>query len=79
MLHGESPYKRHTYRYKIKIIIYIYMAIFKKYQQFNRYPPILAWMMIPNITLHRLFGKFVFAIVDILCSTLIQLILRKTT
>lgn len=45
----------------------------------NRYPPILAWMMIPNLTFHPLFGKFVFALVDILCSILIQVLLQQTT
>ena len=38
-----------------------------------RYTPILAWMLLPNITLHHLFGKFLFCLFDVVAAYLIYM------
>ena len=37
-----------------------------------RYTPLLAWMLIPNVTLSPLFGKFLFCGFDIIAGHLIH-------
>jgi len=44
-----------------------------------RYTPLLAYMMIPNITMLHSFGKFMFCFSDIWASYILQKILKKTT
>ena len=41
-----------------------------------RYTPVLAWMLLPNITLHHLYGKFLFCIFDLAVGYLIYLHVR---
>ena len=41
-----------------------------------RYTPILAWILLPNITLHHLYGKFLFCIFDLAVGYLIYLHVR---
>lgn len=38
-----------------------------------RYTPILAWMLLPNITWHHLYGKFLFGLFDLAVAYLIYL------
>lgn len=42
-----------------------------------RYSPFLAWLMTPNVTLHKNFGKILFSVVDILIAVLIRNILAR--
>jgi len=42
-----------------------------------RYSPFLAWLLIPNVILHKDFGKILFSIVDILIAVLIKNILAR--
>ena len=41
-----------------------------------RYTPLLAWILVPNITLHKAFGKLFFVLCDIIAGYLIHLILK---
>ena len=41
-----------------------------------RYTPLLAWIIVPNVTLHKAFGKLIFVFCDIVAGYLIYLILR---
>lgn len=36
-----------------------------------RYTPLLAWILLPNITINPLFGKFMFSIFDLIAASLI--------
>ncbi|XP_046842412.1 GPI mannosyltransferase 1-like isoform X1 [Xenia sp. Carnegie-2017] len=42
-----------------------------------RYTPLLAWILVSNITIHKAFGKLVFVVCDILAGYLIVLILKS--
>ncbi|EZA50380.1 hypothetical protein DMN91_003921 [Ooceraea biroi] len=42
-----------------------------------RYSPFLAWLLIPNIVVHRDFGKVLFSVIDILIAFLIREILAR--
>lgn len=42
-----------------------------------RYSPFLAWLLIPNVILHKDFGKVFFSVVDILIAILIRNILAR--
>lgn len=42
-----------------------------------RYSPFLAWLLIPNVVLHKDFGKVLFSVVDILIAVLIRSILAR--
>lgn len=42
-----------------------------------RYSPFLAWLLTPNIILHKDFGKILFSIIDILIAVLIKNILAR--
>lgn len=42
-----------------------------------RYSPFLAWLLVPNIILHKDFGKVLFSVVDILIAVLIRNILAR--
>lgn len=42
-----------------------------------RYSPFLAWLLIPNIVLHKDFGKILFSMVDVLIVALIKNILAR--
>ncbi|KAJ4460406.1 putative GPI mannosyltransferase 1 [Paratrimastix pyriformis] len=42
-----------------------------------RYTPLLAWLMIPNVTFHPAAGKMMFCLVDLLIGWFISEILRK--
>lgn len=42
-----------------------------------RYSPFLAWLLTPNIVVHRDFGKVLFSVVDILIAFLIREILAR--
>ncbi|XP_012232124.1 GPI mannosyltransferase 1 [Linepithema humile] len=42
-----------------------------------RYSPFLAWLLIPNVVLHKDFGKVLFSVVDILIAVLIRNILAR--
>lgn len=42
-----------------------------------RYSPFLAWLLIPNITLHKDFGKVIFSVIDILIAILIREIITR--
>lgn len=42
-----------------------------------RYTPILAWMLLPNITWHHLYGKFLFCLFDLAVAYLIYLHVKK--
>ncbi|EFN74973.1 GPI mannosyltransferase 1 [Camponotus floridanus] len=42
-----------------------------------RYSPFLAWLLAPNIILHKDFGKILFSTVDILIAVLIKNILAR--
>ena len=37
-----------------------------------RYTPLLAWILLPNITINPLFGKFMFSIFDLIAASLID-------
>lgn len=50
---GESPYKRHTYRY----------------------PPILAWLLVPNVVF-PIWGKIFFSLVDVFSSILYEKLMK---
>lgn len=50
ILNGDSPFKRHTYRYT----------------------PLLAYSVIPNILIHKCFGKILFSFFDLLVGILIK-------
>ncbi|KAL0273702.1 UNVERIFIED_CONTAM: hypothetical protein PYX00_006321 [Menopon gallinae] len=54
VVHGGSPYERHTYRY----------------------PPLLAWLLVPNILIHITWGKLLFSFVDVLISILIYALVK---
>ncbi|XP_028392451.1 GPI mannosyltransferase 1-like isoform X2 [Dendronephthya gigantea] len=41
-----------------------------------RYTPLLAWIIVPNVTLHKAFGKLLFVFCDIVAGYLIHLILK---
>ena len=41
-----------------------------------RYTPLLSWMLMPNVTLHKAFGKLLFVFCDIIAGYLIYLILK---
>ena len=41
-----------------------------------RYSPLLAWMLIPNISLHPLWGKMIFLLFDMIAGFFIYRILR---
>ena len=41
-----------------------------------RYTPLLAWILVPNVTLHKAFGKLFFVFCDIIAGYLIHLILK---
>ena len=41
-----------------------------------RYTPLLAWALLPNITLHKAFGKLFFILCDIIAGSLIHKILK---
>jgi phosphatidylinositol glycan class M len=41
-----------------------------------RYTPLLSWILLPNITLHKAFGKLFFVFCDIIAGYLIYLILK---
>ncbi|EFA00721.2 GPI mannosyltransferase 1-like Protein [Tribolium castaneum] len=43
-----------------------------------RYSPLVAYLMIPNITLHSSFGKILFCIIDLIDATLIRIIVKTT-
>lgn len=43
-----------------------------------RYSPLVALILIPNITLHHSFGKVLFSLVDIVVAILIRLIVRNS-
>lgn len=43
-----------------------------------RYSPLVALILIPNITLHHSFGKILFSLLDIVVAILIRLIVRNT-
>ena len=42
-----------------------------------RYSPLLAWALIPNVSLHPLWGKMVFLLFDMIAGYLIYRILRE--
>jgi len=42
-----------------------------------RYSPFLAWLLIPNVILHKDFGKILFSVIDILIAVLIKNILAR--
>ena len=42
-----------------------------------RYTPLLAWLLVPNITLHKAFGKVLFVLCDIIAGCLIHFILKS--
>lgn len=42
-----------------------------------RYSPFLAWLLIPNVILHKDFGKILFSVVDILIAALIKNIIAR--
>lgn len=55
VVHGDSPYKRHTYRYS----------------------PIIAYMLTPNIFIHKNFGKILFSIFDILVTVAVKKLVEQ--
>lgn len=44
-----------------------------------RYSPIMAYVMLPNIYIHRTIGKYIFSICDVYSGYLIEALLRKQT
>lgn len=52
---GESPYRRHTYRY----------------------PPIIAWLLVPNILVHPAWGKLLFSIIDVIAGALVHCLIKS--
>ena len=42
-----------------------------------RYSPLMAYIMIPNIYISRMFGKFLFCFADVVCAYYIENILKK--
>lgn len=55
VVHGDSPYKRHTYRYS----------------------PIIAYILTPNIFVHKNFGKILFSIFDILVTVSVKKLVEQ--
>lgn len=43
-----------------------------------RYTPLLAWLLLPNILVHRIFGKILFCTFDLIAGALIDSILQKS-
>lgn len=41
-----------------------------------RYPPFLAWLLVPNILFHKAWGKILFSLVDVLISILIFVLVK---
>lgn len=46
-------------------------------RQTYRYPPLLALLLIPNLTLHHTFGKVLFCVFDILVAVMIREIVKN--
>lgn len=55
VVNGDSPYKRHTYRYS----------------------PIVAYILTPNIFIHKSFGKILFSIFDILVTVAVKKLVEQ--
>lgn len=42
-----------------------------------RYPPILAWLLVPNIFFHPAWGKFLFSVIDIIAGGLVHVLVKS--
>ncbi len=58
-------------------MFYFYNQLLMKKISLNRYTPLLAFMLLPNLTISPLFGKCLFSLFDLLAGYLIYIYVKR--